>query len=150
MNFGPSSGFMKNLPGMINAVGSQYGGAMSGASKLSGGMMNKRPGMPGARNKQPGVMPSSQPFGNINFGGPSTMGQPGGGMAPPTQPSTMGAPSPMGMGASGMGMGGMTSGFMDPNRAGGQLWNNYNNTSMPGMDDRYPQNPPGLNRQVFY
>lgn len=138
MNSGPSSGFMsrmkQNMPGMINAVGSQYGGAASGASKLAGGMMGNRMKPP----QRPGVNPSqgmpNNPMSGIN-------------VAPSQPPVPIGGPPSM-----------MGSGFMNPNMAPqimgspdmGGLWGNYNNVTMPGIGDRYPQQVPGLNRQVIY
>jgi hypothetical protein len=159
MDIGPSQGFMgrlgsnikKNAPMAMNALGQQYGGGMSGAAKVTSGLMqgrmNRQRQGPGMGVNPSGGMPNS-PFGKVNFGSvPQQNGQPptpGMGMSP-TIPSNGMPPS---LPNNGMGMGGSLinpSTFINPNM-GGQLWSNYNNQTMPDMN----QQAPGFNKQIFY
>lgn len=130
MDTAPSTGFLQGLwnkispqiPGMVNAVGSSMPGPWGQASQATGKMMQGRQ----KKNKQMGTQPSAgtpnNPFGNVQFGGPS---------------ATMGMGTPMGGNTGftgGMPMGGGVS----------PLWSNYGGGMQPGQSP-YPQN-----RQVMY
>lgn len=145
INAGPSMGFMgrmkQMLPGAINAAGSMMPGPFGQTSRITGGMMKRRP-KDGATNQPPqqemppttnpvdtgGIvrMPNLPIFGNPNMGGffpPGRNTGITGGMFPPSGPIIR--PQPM------------------PETIGGRpgLWNIYSNladeTGIP-------------NRQMFY
>lgn len=161
INVGPSMGFFgrmgqgfknlgQNAPGVVNALGANFGGPMSGAAKATGQMGRNRPGM-GNRGygiKNPNPQPNPQPntgmvrLPNISFGGPMRPMPTNGGIMPPG-------------GNTGI-TGGMFGGggplfrpapapSMVPDNGGmgaGSLWNTYNSLA------NQQSGPP--NRQLFY
>ena len=160
INVGPSMGFFgrmgqgfknlgQNAPGVVNALGANFGGPMSGAAKATGRMGANRRGMgnKGYGVPNPNPQPNPQPMPNagmvrlpnIQFGGPMRPA-PTNGMMPPggntgITGGMFGGGGPMFRPAPPM--------SPDTGGMGGGLWNAYNSLANQ-------QAGPASNRQLFY
>jgi len=152
INTGPSMGFMdrlkQNLPGAINAVGTQYGGAFSPMSQAAGQSRNRRLQAQRGGNNTPGNQTQSQNGpGGMPPNGPTPTGMPMSDIV--RRPSFM-PPGGMGVGMNAPQLGpmvaqsvnpgvemtgpGMMNSFARPQIMGGGgsipgMWGMYNNLS---------------------